>query len=64
MAKHKSTPDATVPESGPVALRYIGPAHVDSPRYGALEPGRVVQETDPAFATYQVETHPDHWERA
>jgi hypothetical protein len=49
---------------GPVALTYVGPGGAESPRYGALEPGRVYHEADPAFATYLVETHPDHWARA
>lgn len=51
------------PAPGPVTLRYVGPRDAESPRYGALEPGRSYQESDPAFATYLVETHPDHWTR-
>lgn len=62
MAK-KSDPTTTA-ATGPVALKYVGPADAESPRYGALEPGRVYQEADPALATYLVETHPDHWARA
>jgi hypothetical protein len=58
-----TTADAAAPE-GPVALTYVGPRDAESPRYGALEPGRVYQEADPAFAAYLVETHPDHWTRA
>lgn len=64
MAKKPTTPETTAAASGPVRLRYVGPAHVDSERFGALEPGRVYQETDPVLATYLVEKHPEHWERA
>jgi len=67
MAKSKTEKPAaetTPPETGPVTLTYIGPRGAESPRYGALEPGRDVQELDPVFATYLVETHPDHWKRA
>lgn len=60
----KSAATAASSESGPVTLRYIGPLGAESPRYGALEPGRDYQESDPDFATYLVETHPDHWTRA
>jgi hypothetical protein len=62
-SKTKTT-DAAAPETGPVALTYVGPRDAESPRFGALVPGRVYQETDPAFATYLVTTHPDHWTRA
>jgi hypothetical protein len=78
MAKKKATTDGTIPAaadtplessvapvaSDPVALTYVGPRDAESPRYGALVPGRVYQEADAAFATYLVETHPDHWARA
>lgn len=63
MAK-KVHDDVAVAPSGPVDLKYVGPRDAESPRYGALEPGRVYQEADPAFAAYLVETHPEHWARA
>lgn len=50
-----------VADRGPVTLVYIGPRDAESPRYGALEPGRRYQEADAALAAYLVETHPDHW---
>lgn len=62
-AQTTETAGATAP-TGPVALRYVGPADVDSPRYGPLVPGRCYQETDPDFAAYLATTHPDHWVRA
>lgn len=65
MAKKKTdetaTTDAAPAADGPVALTYVGPRDAESARYGALEPGRVYQEADPAFAAYLVETHPEHW---
>ncbi len=64
--KVKSNDDETAaaaPE-GPVTLTYVGPHGAESPRYGALVPGRDYQESDPAFAAYLVATHPDHWSRA
>lgn len=64
MAKKDTTTAKTAPASGPVALTYVGPRDAESPRYGVLEPGRVYQEPDAAFATYLVDTHPDHWTRA
>jgi hypothetical protein len=65
MAKNTKTNDtAAAAASGPVALTYVGPRDAESPRYGALEPGRVYQEADPAFAAYLVATHPEHWARA
>lgn len=50
--------------AGPVSLTYIGPRDAESPRYGALVPGRVYQEADPVFAAYLADNHPDHWTRA
>jgi hypothetical protein len=55
---------AAAATSDPTNLTYVGPRDAESPRYGALVPGRVYQETDPAFAAYLVATHPDHWARA
>lgn len=60
----KKAAETTAPASGPVDLTYVGPRDAESPRYGALEPGRVYQEPDPAFADYLVRMHPDHWTRA
>lgn len=54
---------ATASPSGPVTLKYIGPAEAESPRFGTLVPGRCYEESDSEFATYLVETHPDHWVR-
>ena len=65
MAKtSKTTTTETPAPTGPVDLRYVGPAHVESERYGALEPGRVYQEADAAFASYLLDTLPEHWTRA
>lgn len=55
--------DTPAAAAGPIALTYVGP-DAESARFGELVPGRVYQETDAAFATYLVTTHPDHWERA
>lgn len=66
MAKKKTdeTPAAAAAPSGPVTLRYVGPPGAESPRYGALVPGRDYQESDPEFAAYLVAQHPDHWAAA
>lgn len=63
MAKKK--PDETTgPVADPVSIKYVGPVGAESPRFGQLVPGRCYQESDPAFAAYLVDTHPDHWARA
>jgi hypothetical protein len=67
MAKKQTTPDLPTTAaalSAPISITYVGPPDAESARYGALVPGRVYQESDPAFATYLVETHPEHWARA
>lgn len=62
----KPTPPSAATSAGPaiVQLRYIGPPATESPRYGALEPGRVYPESDESFAAYLLAQHPDHWTRA
>lgn len=59
MAK-KAADESPVPR-GPVSLKYVGPAGAESPRFGALVPGRCYEESDAEFAAYLVATHPDHW---
>ncbi len=47
--------------TAPVDLVYIGPPATESPRYGALEPGRVYPEQDLTFAAYLLVRHPEFW---
>lgn len=61
MAKKAAAVETTTAPSGPVSLKYVGPADAESPRFGTLVPGRCYEESDVSFATYLVETHPDHW---
>lgn len=62
--KSETSTSETPADVAPFDLKYVGPRDAESPRYGSLVPGQVYQEADPAFATYLVETHPDHWARA
>jgi hypothetical protein len=62
--KHAETADvasADAPRGDSVTLKYVGPHGAESPRYGALEPGRSYQESDAEFASYLTTQHPDHW---
>lgn len=64
MAKKTAAAEESAASSGPVSLKYVGPADAESPRFGTLVPGRCYEESDVTFATYLVETHPEHWVRA
>ncbi len=53
-----------VPPAPPAVetIEYIGPGGQSSPVFGDLVAGQRYQ-TDPAFATYLCEQHPDYWTR-